>query len=188
MLNPFSHDYISKYCWENPVGKPGHVLRAIIDSWIAQTCHFALGLLGVPARGVSPAPHIFSEFQAPAGRGLRLLYSLASCHACGLSPVSPSTTASRFLAGRPGQAPLPLAPGLPKVLAESRVLLRPPGQAPFPNPQPPRSLLPFLPLLLIELICYQTSKGTRRHPSLLGGLGLTQISPVPALRLCLIEV
>lgn len=62
MLNPFSHDYVSKYCWENPVGKPGHVLRAIIDSWIAQTCHFALGHLRVPAREVSPAPHIFSEF------------------------------------------------------------------------------------------------------------------------------
>lgn len=137
MLNPFSHDYISEYCWENPVGKPGHVLRAIIDSWIAQTRHSALGHLGVPACGVSPAPHISSEFQDPTGRGLSLLYSLACCHACGLSPVGPSATSSRFLAGRPGQAPLPLAPGLPKVLAESGVLLRPPGQPPFSNPQPP---------------------------------------------------
>lgn len=140
MLNPFSHDYISKYCRENPFGKLGHVLRAVIDFWIAQIHHSASGHLGVPAQGVSPAPHIFSEFQAPNGRGLRLLYSQACRYACGLSLVGPSAPTPRFLAGPPGQAPLPLAPGLPKLLAESRVLLRPPGQAPFSTPQPPQGL------------------------------------------------
>ena len=72
--------------------------------------------------------------------------------------MGPSATASRFLAGRPGQAPLPLAPGLPKVLAESRVLLRPPGQAPFRMVLQSEKVLAALTLLSLLYGTYQLLK------------------------------